>query len=118
MKIDSVRKHAMSLEAVTEGPHHHFSSFRVRGKIFITIPPAEDVIHILVGEEDREPAMALYPDFIEGLLWGGKVVGLRVALSSAKPAVVKALVTKAYETRVRKDAAPKVPRTSRRGATS
>lgn len=118
MKINSVRKHAMSLAAVTEEPHHHYSSFRVRGKIFITIPPAEDVIHVFVGEEDREPVMALYPDFIERLLWGGKVVGLRVALSSAKPAVVKSLVIKAYETRVHKDAAPKVPRTSRQGSTS
>ena len=118
MKIDAVRKHAMSLEAVTEEPHHHYSSFRVRGKIFVTIPPAEDVIHVFVGEVDREPAMALYPDFIEGLHWGGKMVGLRVALSSAKPAVVKSLVIKAYETRVHKDAAPKVPRTSSRRSTS
>ena len=118
MKIDSVRKHAMSLEAVTEEPHHHYSSFRVRGKIFVTIPPSEDVIHVFVGEEDRKPVMALYPEFIESLLWGGKVVGLRVALSSAKPAVVKSLVVKAYETRVRKDAAPKVPGSGGRAPTS
>ena len=118
MKIDAVRKYAMSLEAVTEEPHHHYSSFRVRGKIFVTIPPAEDVVHVFVGEEDREPAMALYPDFIESLRWGGKVIGLRVALASARPAVVKSLVIKAYATRVHKDAAPKVPRTGSRASTS
>lgn len=104
MKIDPVRKHALSLEAVTEAPHHDYSSFRVRGKIFVTIPPDEAFIHVFVGEEDREPALALYPEFIEKLLWGGKVVGLRVALASAKPAVVRSLVGKAYEARVRKGA--------------
>ena len=41
MKLQAVRKHAMSLEAVTEEPHHTYSSFRVRGKIFVTVPPDE-----------------------------------------------------------------------------
>ena len=107
MKLDSVRAHALSLEAVTEAPHHHFSSFRVRGKIFVTMPPDEQFIHVFVGEEDRAQALALYPEFTERLLWGGKVVGLRVALQSAKPQAVKALVSKAYKTRVRKDAGPR-----------
>lgn len=104
MKIDAVRKHAMALEAVTEEPHHQSSSFRVRGKIFVTVPPSGDAIHVFVGEEDRETALALHPEFIEKLFWGGKVVGLRVLLASASPVAVKALVAKAYATRVRKDA--------------
>ncbi len=54
MKIDAVRRYAMSMDAVTEEPHHQYSSFRVRGKIFVTIPPAEDVIHVFVGEQERE----------------------------------------------------------------
>ena len=97
----------MSLEAVTEEPHHNYSSFRVRGKIFATVPPEEEFIHVFVAEEDREPALAMYPDFIEKLLWGVKVVGLRVSLATAKPAVVKSLLAKAYETRVQKDAGPR-----------
>ncbi|MBB6188726.1 MmcQ/YjbR family DNA-binding protein [Rhodanobacter sp. MP7CTX1] len=104
MKIDAVRKFAMALGPVTEEPHHDHSSFRVRGKIFVTVPPYEDVVHIFVAEEDRESALALYPDFLEKLIWGGKVVGLRVLLAAAKPAAVKLLVSKAYETRALKDA--------------
>jgi hypothetical protein len=100
----------MSLDAVTEEPHHNYSSFRVRGKIFVTIPPDEEFIHVFVGDEDREPALALYPDFLSKLLWGGKVVGLRVALESAQPAVVKSLLSKAYQARVQKDASPKAAR--------
>ena len=107
MKLESVRKHALSLDAVTEEPHHHFSSFRVRGKIFVTVPPDEAFIHIFVGEEDREPALAMYPAFTEKLRWGGKTLGLSVGLATATPSVVKALVTRAYETRVLKDAGPK-----------
>ena len=56
MKIDSVRTFAMAMEAVTEAPHHHYSSFRVRGKIFVTLPPGDEFIHVFVGDEDREPA--------------------------------------------------------------
>jgi uncharacterized protein YhfF len=107
VKIDPIRKLALSLEAVTEEPHHDYSSFRVRGKIFVTIPPGGDFIHVFVGEEERERALALYPAFVEKLLWGGKAVGLRVALTAATPTAVKSLVVKAYETRVQKDAKPK-----------
>ena len=110
MKITDVRSHALSLEAVTEEPHHAYSSFRVRGKIFVTIPPAQDVIHVFVGEDERDAALAVYPEFVDKLLWGGKVVGLRVTLCDARPAAVRALVTKAYEARVRKDATPKAAR--------
>ena len=109
MKFETVRKHALSLEAVTEEPHHHFSSFRVRGKIFVTVPPEQDCIHIFVAEEDREPALVMHPQFIEKLLWGGKVVGLRVQLAPAPAVLVKSLVAAAYRTRVLKDAGPKRP---------
>lgn len=107
VKIDSVRKHAMSLEAVTEEPHHDYSSFRVRGKIFVTVPPDETRIHVFVGQEDRDQASTLYPGFVEPLLWGGKVVGLRVLLKSATASAVKSLISKAYQARVLKDAGPK-----------
>jgi YjbR len=107
MKLDPIRQFALSLEAVTEEPHHHFSSFRVRGKIFVTIPPGEEFLHVFVDEQAREVALALYSEFVEKLLWGGKVVGLRVSLKVAKASVVKSLVADAYNTRVRKDAGPK-----------
>lgn len=112
MKLSTVRKHALALEATTEEPHHDFSSFRVRGKIFVTIPPGEAFVHVFVGDEDRERALAMYPEFIEKLMWGSKALGLRVALDRAEPSVVKALVTRAYETRVTKDAGPKRPRSA------
>jgi hypothetical protein len=110
MKLDAIRRHALALDAVTEEPHHDYSSFRVRGKIFVTIPPHEEFIHVFVGEEDRERYLAMHPEFTEKLFWGSKALGLRVRIDGATPSVVKSMVSRAYESRVRKDAGPKQPR--------
>jgi predicted transport protein len=107
VKFDTIRTYALSLDAVTEEPHHNYSSFRVRGKIFVTVPPDKEFIHVFVGEEDRERFLAMHPDSLEKLLWGRKALGLRIKLASSPPALVKSLVAKAYETRVSKDAGPK-----------
>lgn len=97
MKFAAIRKFALSLPEAGEQPHFHFSSFRVRGKIFVTVPPGEEVIHVFVPEAIRDPVLAMHSGFIEKLLWGGKVVGLRVTLKPAPPAVVKHLVLQAWE---------------------
>lgn len=99
MKFLSVRNYALSLHDVAESPHHHFGSFRVRGRIFATFPPAEDFLHVFVSDEQREQALALYPSFAEKLVWGGKVAGLRLDLSSASATVVKRLIRQAWETK-------------------
>ena len=99
MRIATVRTYALSLEDVTEQPHHEYSSFHVRGKIFVTVPPKEDVIHVFVDEEVRERALAMFPEWSQKLLWGGKARGLRITLAAAPAAAVKALVRRAYETR-------------------
>lgn len=96
MKIGAVRRFALSLPQTTEQPHFDYSSFRVRGKIFVTVPPEETHIHIFVDDVERERALALAPEWIEKLWWGKKVVGLRVQLSVARPALVKELVRNAW----------------------
>ncbi len=55
----------------------------------------------------------MYSEFTEKLLWGGKVVGVKVRLGSAEPAAVRALVSAAYEFRVQKDAGPKKARAAK-----
>jgi YjbR len=97
MKFSTVHTFAMSLQEVTQEPHHHFGSFRVREKIFVTVPPEQTHLHVFVTEAQRELALAMYPEFIEKLLWGGKVVGIRIALAQANAAAVKLLVRQAYE---------------------
>lgn len=110
MNIAQVRRYAMSLAQVTEQPHHHFSSFRVGGKIFVTVPPEETHIHVFVTEEQREVALSLDPECIQKLLWGGKVVGLRVDLGRAPAGVVKRLVSQAWALKAPKAVLDVVPK--------
>ena len=96
MKIAEVRRYALSLPDATEEPHFEYSSFRVRRKIFVTVPPDQEHIHVFVGESERERALALYPNCLEKLVWGSKVCGLRVHLRKASPSVVNGLIRKAW----------------------
>ncbi|HEX2583875.1 MAG TPA: MmcQ/YjbR family DNA-binding protein [Steroidobacteraceae bacterium] len=97
MKLGVIRNYALSLPETTEEPHHQFSSYRVRKKIFVTIPPEEDRIHAFVTEHCREQALALYADFVEKLHWGGKVVGIKIILQRANASAVKDLVLEAWK---------------------
>jgi hypothetical protein len=63
----------------------------------VTVPPEGTYVHVFVSEQQRELALSIYPEFVEKLLWGGKVVGIRVRLVQAKPSALKALVRSAYE---------------------
>ncbi|MGA0612066.1 MmcQ/YjbR family DNA-binding protein [Caldimonas sp. KR1-144] len=96
MKLAEVRRIALALPEVVEQPHHDFTSFRVRGKIFATAPPAGSHVHLFVDEPTRGLALAMHPEIAEKLLWGGKVMGLRVALADAQPAVVKDWLRRAW----------------------
>jgi hypothetical protein len=96
MKLAEVRRFALSLPEVTEEPHFEYTSFRIRGKIIATAPPGGDFLHVFVGSETRDLALGAEPAFLEKLLWGRKVCGLRVALGKAKPSVVNELLREAW----------------------
>jgi len=115
MKLAQVRQQALALEAVTEEPHHVYSSFRVRGKIFVTVPPDGEHIHVFVAGDQQDEALALYPEFAEKLFWGSKALGVRIHLPRAIPAVVKSLVIAAYDARVAKDAGARKRRAPTKG---
>lgn len=96
MKVDTLRRHVLSLPGAIEAPHFTYTSFRVRGKIFMTVPPDGLHAHIFVPEPERETALALEPEVCAKLWWGSKVLGLKVALAAARPAFVKGLVWQAW----------------------
>ena len=97
IKLDEVRKVALALPDTTEEPHHTFGSFRVKGKIFVTIPPEGDLLHIFLPDETRELALARDPQFLEPVYWGAKILGVRAHLRKAKKSTVLELVKQAYE---------------------
>lgn len=103
MKLSQASKFALSLPEATEEPHFQYSSYRVRGKIFVTVPPGGQFIHVFVGDQHREPALAMHPEYLAKLTWGGKVVGLRVALELAEAPVVKQLIRLAWEAKAPRD---------------
>jgi hypothetical protein len=96
VKLDDVRKVALALPHTTEEPHHDYGSFRVRGKIFVTIPPGGELLHIFLPAEQRELALAVDPEFLEPLHWGSKVLGVRARLPLARKATVLGLVRQAH----------------------
>lgn len=96
MDLSEAQKLALALPEVTEEPHFHRTSFRVRGKIFATAVANEPYLNVMVGELVREPALHMYPDCVEKLFWGKKVMGLRVNLERASRPVVAELLKRAW----------------------
>ena len=96
MKQSQVQKLALALPETTEEPHHHRTSFRVRGKIFATAVLAENFLNIMVGDSAREPALDKYSNCVEPLYWGKKVLGIRVNLLEATPDIVAELLKQAW----------------------
>jgi hypothetical protein len=97
--LQECRRFALSLPETTEEPHHELSSFRVRGKIFATVPTDGLHLNIFVDEHQREAAMALVPTACEKLWWGPKVRGLRVRLAEAPPDFVFGLLYSAWRSK-------------------
>lgn len=97
MKLGDARRIALALPEAAEAPHFDYTSFRVRGRIFATAPPDGLHLHVFVDDDERERALELYPEFVEKLWWGKKVLGLRVSLGKAPTAVVKRFLANAWK---------------------
>ena len=96
MKLQQARAYALSLPDTTEQPHFGYSSFRVRGKIFATVPPSGAYLHIFVEEEQRTPLIAAQPEVFEALHWGSKVCGIKVTLERANADTVYRLLLRSW----------------------
>ncbi len=97
MQLAEARDYALSLPEANEEPHHQYSSFRVNGKIFVTVPPDNEHLHVFVDEQRRRLAISMFPDAYEELWWGKKVVGIRVLLSAAQTSDVEDLIHAAWQ---------------------
>ena len=116
VKLEDARKFALALPDTTEEPHHNFGSFRVRGKIFVSIPPGGGLLNIFLPEEPREVALAMNPEFLEAVHWGSKVLGVRAKLPLAQKATVLGLIEQAYTFKAQK--ASRASRSARPGQPS
>jgi hypothetical protein len=91
-----VRRLALALPGSAEAPHHDMTSFRVGGKLFATMPPEGDRVHIFVSADEVAASCAEYPDMIEELWWGKKLSGCRVLLAAADGTIVRELLAEAW----------------------
>jgi hypothetical protein len=93
--IGHVRATAPSLPEVTEPDHHGMASFRVRGKIFATVPDDEHV-RIMLDENGIRSAVAEEPLICDEFYWGKKLSCVVVAVKPATTSLLRELLTDAW----------------------
>jgi len=124
--LAEARRLALSLPEVTEEPHFDMTSFRVRGKIFVTVPPEGTRLHVFVDPVEVEAYVAQDPAAFEPLHWGKRVSGVRVNLTAAPAATLAEIIEESWRRRApkglvtafdqrRRDCCPR-PRRGRRPA--
>lgn len=93
--VRDVRKLALSLPETTEEDHFGRPSFRVRGKIFATLPDFEH-LNVMIDPFDVEGVVRTDPAACEELRWGKTIRGVRVKLRVVTPELITDLVTAAW----------------------
>ena len=101
-ELEEARRFALSLPEATEEPHFDKASFRVRGKIFATVPPDGMHLHVLVDDYEARAAVAEDSSAFEELWWGKQLKGVRVSLTAAAPERVAELLEESWRRRAPK----------------
>jgi len=94
--ISRLRKAAMALPETSEQPHFDLVSWRVRDRIFATIPNEPGRLRIFVEETEVAEMVATNPAAYEAVRWGKRVAGVEAHLSTAEEADVVALLESAW----------------------
>ena len=104
MRLDTARRCALSLPETTEEPHYDKSSFRVKGKIFATVPPTGKHLHILSEVGEIQALVDEHPDAFEVIVWGKREVSnwVRVNLPAADRTQVQELLEEAWRSKAPK----------------
>lgn len=100
--LAALRALALSLPEVTEQPHFDYASFRVRGRIFVTVPPEQTHLHFFVDEAERLLAIEMYGGSVEPLWWGRKIMGVRANLATAPAEALEHLLRAAWRNKAPK----------------
>jgi hypothetical protein len=96
VSVAAVRKLALAFPEAIEQPHHDMTSFRVRGKIFATVPPEGGLLHVFLPEGEVASYCAEFPLAVEELWWGKKLSGCRVVLRHADRALVREMLAESW----------------------
>ena len=89
------RELALALPEAIEADHHGITSFRVRGRIFATVPdPAH--MRIMVDENEIRAAVAENPTICEEFYWGKRLACVVVAVKPASSNLLRELLAEAW----------------------
>jgi hypothetical protein len=93
--LQQARKLALALPDATESDHHGMASFRVRGRIFATVPDSAHM-RIMLDEYEIRAAVAENPAVCEEFYWGKRLACVVVALKPASSTLLAELLTEAW----------------------
>jgi hypothetical protein len=95
ISLEHARRLALALPEAVEQDHHGMPSFRVRGKIFATVPD-EEHLRVMVDEGEIRACVAQDPAAFAEFWWGSRLACLVVDLRTAPPDQVRELLTEAW----------------------
>jgi hypothetical protein len=84
MVLREARQFALSLPETTEEPHFQMASFRVRGRVFATVPPDGAHLRVFMDEHETRAVVEADPQAFAELWWGKRLAGVRVNLADAE----------------------------------
>jgi hypothetical protein len=93
--IEGARALALALPEAEEQPHHGIGSFRVRGKIFATIPD-DGHLRVMVDEGEIRACVAEDPQAFAEFWWGSRLACVVVDLDRADPEQLGELLFEAW----------------------
>ena len=93
--VAEARELAFELPEATEQDHHGMASFRIRGKIFATLPD-DDHLRVILDEAEINDAVAEYPTACAKYYWGKPLACVVVSLTEAPGGLLRELLTEAW----------------------
>ncbi|MBI1407996.1 MAG: MmcQ/YjbR family DNA-binding protein [Caulobacter sp.] len=97
MTVDEIRVLALSLPLAEEQPHLDRASFRVKGKIFATLPPGGDRLVLKLPPMVKESLLQTDPDAVIPLPGGWDRGGwTQIAIGSIESALLSDLIRLAW----------------------
>ena len=99
--MTQLRDLVLSFPETTEQPHFGIPSYRVRGKIFATVPDDEHV-RVRVDESEIRAAAAEHPASCAEFYWGNRLACVVVDLTRAPDDLLTELLTEAWLTKAPK----------------
>ncbi|MDX6686122.1 MAG: hypothetical protein QOF86_2250 [Baekduia sp.] len=95
MDVEDLRTVALALPEAVEADHFGRPSFRVRGKIFVTVHEDGQGVNLKLPRDEHEALVASRPDVFGTVTWG-QLIRTSVRLEVADPEELAELVQEAW----------------------